>query len=96
MPQGVDDMIHILNCVKELLSGSVKSDWAAFTPTEVIAILDRELKSLAEKHCLQNKTDVESLFLPTAEIQEISITNEWSDKYLLLSSEFDKALLDCS
>jgi hypothetical protein len=96
MPQGVDDMIHILSRIKELLAGSAKSDWAALTPTEVMAILDGELKSLAENHRLQNKTELESLFLPTAEIQEISMTNGWSAEYLLLSSRFDNALMHCS
>jgi hypothetical protein len=92
MPRSTDEIIRVLDRLKELLAGSVESNWAALAPAEVIAILERELKSLCESGRLHNKTQLTSLFAPTAEIQEISVANGWSDEYIRLSSAFDAAI----
>src|SRR4030095_6088958 len=94
MPRSTDEIIRVLGPVKELLAESKESDWAALAPSEVIAILERELKSLSESGQLHNKTELASLFAPTAELQEISMANGWSDEYILLSSDFDVAIRD--
>jgi len=79
MPRSTDEIIRVLGRLEELLAGSGESDWAALAPAEVIAILERELKSLCESGWLHNKIELASLFAPTAEIQEISMANGWSD-----------------
>jgi hypothetical protein len=85
-------LIEVLSRVKDLLAGSRESDWATLSPAEVIAVLDRELRSLEDSGRLRNGVELASLFAPTAEIQEISMANGWSDEYLRLSSRFDVAL----
>jgi hypothetical protein len=89
-------MIEVLTRVKALLAGSRPSDWAALSPADVIAVLDRELQSLADRGRLHDTAELGSLFAPTAEIQEISMANDWGDEYLRLSSGFDAALEDCT
>jgi hypothetical protein len=96
MARGTDNMIAVLSRVKELLTVSQESDWAALAPAAVITILDGELRSLKETGRLRDRTELASLFAPTAEIQEISIANRWSDEYLQLSSSFDAALKECT
>ena len=94
MPRSTDEIIRVLVRLKELLAGSEESDWAALAPAEVIAILERELKSLCASGQLHNKTELTSIFAPTAEMQEISMANGWSDEYIRLSSAFDAAITD--
>ena len=36
--------------------------------------------------------ELASLFVVTAEIQEIAMANGWSDDYLALATEFDRSL----
>ena len=77
--------------VRALLEGSSESDWAALTPFEVIAILDRAL-AILETTGGVDLYELRSLFLPTAEIQEISMASGWSERYLELASRFDAAI----
>jgi hypothetical protein len=94
MPRSTDEIIRILVRLKEILAGSKESDWGALAPGEVIAILERELRNLHESGQLHSKTELASLFAPTAELQEISMANGWSDEYIRLSSAFDTAIRD--
>ena len=94
MPRSKDEIVRVLARLKELLAGSKESDWAALAPSEVIAILEREMKSLSQSAQLHNKSELASLFAPTAELQEISMANGWSDEYIRLSSDFDTAIRD--
>lgn len=96
MGRRTESLIQVLSRVKELLARSQESDWAALSAPEVIGILDRELQSLTESGRLRDKTELASLFAPTAEIQEISMANGRSDEYLQLASRFDDALKDCT
>ena len=90
------EMIAVLTEVRQLLCASEESLWAALTPQQVIAILDRELTALKSGGRLKNKLELASIFAPTAEVQEISIASGWSDRYLKLSSRFDEALKSCA
>ena len=78
--------------VRALLQTSLESDWAALTPDEVIAILDREIAVLETTGRLDNLIELKSLFAPAAEIQEISMASGWSERYIELSSKFDAAI----
>ena len=86
------DLVQILAEVRSLLALSTESDWAALTPEEVITILDREMTSVQATNRVCNLIELRSLFAPTAEIQEISMANGWSERYMELSSHFDVAI----
>lgn len=75
-----------------LLTSSGVSDWTPYTPSEVIAILDRELSSLRASSQLTDVAELKLMFAPTAPIQEISMANDWTEKYLVLSQQFDEAV----
>jgi len=86
------DLVPVLAELRDLLAVSTESDWASLTPAEVIAILDREISTLKTTGRLANAVELSSLFAPTAEIQEISMANGWSARYLELSTRFDAAM----
>src|ERR1700733_7743026 len=48
---------------------------------------------------LPKRTDVEFLFLPTGDIQEVSLSSGWSAEFLALAQRFDRTIkkaYDCS
>jgi hypothetical protein len=85
-------LLDVLRETRTLLASSTESDWAALTPEEVIDLLDRQIASLRAKKRVHDAGELSSLFAPTAEIQEIAMANEWSERYIELSSRFDAAM----
>src|SRR5262245_45176590 len=71
----VEEMVDVVSRVKELLAGSQESLWAGLTPAEIVATLDSELRSLAERGRLHDKAKLKLLFAPTGDLQEISLAN---------------------
>jgi hypothetical protein len=90
--QASTDLLHVLTEARSLLASSTASDWAALTPEEIIAILDREIVSLNATMRPRDVMELRSLFAPTAEIQEISMASGWSERFIELSSRFDGAI----
>jgi hypothetical protein len=88
----VNDLVQVLKEVRALLAVSAESDWAALTPAEVMMILNREILALETTGRIANAVELTSLFAPSAEVQEISMANGWSERYLELSSQFDAAI----
>ena len=41
---------------------------------------------------LPKRTDIEFLFLPTGDIQEVSLSSGWSAEFLSLAERFDRAI----
>jgi hypothetical protein len=89
MSASPSQLIEVLSLVKQRLESSQESDWTSFSPADVIAILDRELESLRSTSRLADATELQFLFGPTAPIQEISMANNWSQEFLMLSKRFD-------
>ena len=87
------ELAVVLAETADIVRSSHESDWAALTPSEVVAILEREIDALRERGALVNATELSSLFMPTAEIQEIAMANNWSDRYIELSTRFDAAMI---
>ena len=88
----MDDIVAILGRTEELLAQSKASAWSALAPAEVARIIEREIKSLVASGRFHDKIELQSLFAPTGEIQEIAMANRWSDEYIGLSSAFDAAI----
>lgn len=82
---------EILQVVIIQLEHSGPSVWAALSPSEVVEMLRAAIATLREGGQLADPVALASLFAPTAEIQEIAMANDWHDKYLVLSSQFDNA-----
>ncbi len=63
--------------------------WSRYDSVQhLINDLDREVDRLKIKdHTVLR--DLEILFAPTGSLQEISISNGWSDEFLVLAQEFD-------
>jgi len=88
----VNDLVQLLEEVRALLAVSAESGWAALTLAAVMVILDREILALESTGRMADAVELSSLFAPTAEVQEISIANGWSERYIELSSRFDAAI----
>ena len=84
-------LIEVLNVVVSHLEKSEVSDWTASTPSEVIAKIKNDLELLESGQKI-DKEELIVLFLPTSDIQEISMANDWADLCLSLSETFDKLI----
>ncbi len=84
-------MIEVLEAVCRHLELSVESAYAD-TPQRVITVLEREISSLRSDGRFKDVNELKLLFLPTSDIQEISISSGWTERYLELSTRFDNAL----
>ncbi|MEM9023608.1 MAG: hypothetical protein AAGB22_07690 [Bacteroidota bacterium] len=70
------------------LAASKPSDWSPLTPAEVIANLQEQISRIRQNREIDQ--DLLLLeFAPTSTIQELSMTNAWSNEYLRLSAKFD-------
>ena len=83
------ELIKTLREVKKYLLVSEDSAWSSKTPEEVIYIFDESIVLLEEDKNI-NKSELELLFAPTGNIQEIALDNNWGNEYLDLSLEFDR------
>jgi hypothetical protein len=81
----------ILERTISLLAKSEASDWTPFTPEEVAHDLARAISTIdAEKALARDKLRMH--FAPTGAIQEIAMSNGWSDEYLKLAEQFDQRI----
>ncbi len=88
-------IINILEVVKEIIKATdTDFIWTGFdSEEEIINELDHHILKLK----MEDFSEIEDLivwFLPTADIQEISLSSGWNDQYLFISEIFDKAIKD--
>lgn len=84
-------LIKVLKKVVSHLEGSLESDWSPLTPNQVAENLKKQIRNIEQN----NAVDKDSLvleFAPTSTIQEIAISNGWSNEYLKLSEQFDNLI----
>jgi hypothetical protein len=84
-------LIDVLKRCRELSQASQDAIWSSTNVSEIVAILDRGIKSL-ERGTALNRDELKLLFAPTGALQETSMDNGWSSTYLLLSAEFDRLM----
>lgn len=85
-------LVTVLKRTQAWVVQSSDSDWAALSVTEIAAVLDREICALGLTGELIDKDELALLFSPTADIQEIAVSNGWHQRYLVLSTIFDWAI----
>jgi hypothetical protein len=90
----MDELITAFEEIIELLDKSEDTIWANYTPAEAKEMLQTELENYKKTHELSEsgKSDINFLFLPTSALQEISLDNGWSSKYIKIADIFDKYL----
>lgn len=87
----MEKLKHILELTIELLMKSEASDWSPLNPEQVIDNLKSQIKKIKEG----KELDMDLLkleFASTSTIQEISMSNGWSDEYLVIASNFDTVI----
>jgi len=86
----IDEIIKIIEIVKSKIHDGSNMGLTRYNnPKELRDELDAYIAQLKENdlNCLE---DLYGLFLPTCDLQDISIPNGWSDEYIRLAGEFDK------
>jgi hypothetical protein len=85
-----NELIDIIDQVKRKITDDSDMAWTRFDNAKQ---LRDELDSCKLQLQTGDKTSVEKLkllFLPTATLQEHSISNGWADEYLRLAEKFDR------
>jgi len=86
------EIIRLLDLVRRRLTASADSDWAVSVPETAASIVAREIKSLEMNKTFVDRRELETLFLPTGDIQEIAISNGWAEEFVALTEQLDFAL----
>jgi hypothetical protein len=79
----------ILKQIKGFVSHDTDTVWAGFENADkFLEELNQDIKKI-ENCDYQTLEKVQIEFLPTCTYQELSMSNDWSDNYILLSTDFD-------
>ena len=88
--QLLQELIAILKAIKANIHSDSDCSWSYYeTPQQVHDEIDHYISELE----MGNSASIEDIsvhFAPTAMFQELSLQNNWSKEYLLISSQFDK------
>ena len=83
-----EELISVLERVKELCSGSGDSLWSTDSAGDLSVQMASAIQALRDgKHVSLKGLDI--LFLPTGSLQDTSIDNGWGDEFLELAERFD-------
>ena len=86
----IDELIDILEKVQANITDESDMVWTQYnTPKELWDELDTYIRELKDGSTMGIKR-IYMLFLPTATLQEHSMSNGWADEYLKLSERFDE------
>jgi hypothetical protein len=93
MEAEIKGIIRILRRIKELMD--VKGTNVLFssfnTNIEIIESIETHINML-NNYDFSVLDELILLFLPTSDLQELSISNGWSEEYLELSKQFDSLI----
>lgn len=84
-------LAEILEQTIEHLAKSEASDWDPLTPSEVIRDIARANEAIANGRSIDKNT-LKLHFAPTSSIQEIAMSNGWTNEYLKLAEQFDQQI----
>jgi hypothetical protein len=82
---------QVLEETRGLVSKSESSDWTPFEPDEIFKVLSDAIQAIDNGETLDKDT-LKMHFCVTGPIQETSMANGWSDRYLELAAIFDKEI----
>ncbi|MCA9013759.1 MAG: hypothetical protein KDA77_00380 [Planctomycetaceae bacterium] len=88
-------LLTVLQQCRELTLASNDSDWSWMDVPKIIDSLDRSIRILQESRPL-DLNELRFLFAPTGPLQETSMSNNWSDEFLLLAEQFDNIIGESS
>jgi hypothetical protein len=85
----MEELVAAIENAMLMLRKSRPSVWSAFSPGQAIELLEIELNQIQIVQQF-NQGLLQSLFAPTGSIQEISIENDWRDKFIEISKIVDQ------
>ncbi|KKM70762.1 hypothetical protein LCGC14_1437480 [marine sediment metagenome] len=88
-------IVNILEKVKEFTLGiSTDVGWSRFeSKEEVIKEINNHIQRLRNND-FSKIEELIFLFLPTSDLQEISISSGWGKEFLVIAEKFDNAIKD--
>jgi len=89
----IEEIIKILYEIRSIVdSNQTDVGWSKYNSVQkVLSEIDTHINKL-KNNDLSNLYELEILFGPTGSFQEISISSGWEDKYINISSRFNKAI----
>jgi hypothetical protein len=84
------ELIDVIKKVKERITDNSDMVWTSYdSAKELRNELERYIEELqtGDIRCIEK---LQMFFLPTASLQEHSISNGWTDEYMRLSENFDR------
>ena len=90
-------IVNILEKVKEFIQGiSTDVGWSRFeSKEEVIIEINNHMQRLKNNDFCKIE-ELIFLFLPTSDLQEISISSGWGKEFLVIAEKFDITIKDLS
>lgn len=84
-------LFAILSTVRVLLETVCENDgWSFESPKESLNVINQAIAFFLEPEKNELPEDISMQFAPTGPLQEISISNGWSEVFLKLAEQFDK------
>jgi hypothetical protein len=85
----MSELISLVEKVKARITDDSDMVWTHYMhPSELRAELDAYISDFKQGH-IQYLKRLHALFLPTATLQEHSLSNNWAEEYISLSAQFD-------
>lgn len=88
-------LLKILRRVRELVARSEDSDWSCMDAKDILERLDHSIRRL-EQFLAVDVDELRFLFVVTGPLQETSMSNGWSDEFLVLAEYFDEIIGESS
>ena len=84
-------LVTLLDRTKALTDNSEESCYAGLSPAEIGMDLSIALDALAKEGKI-DRDQLRMLFAPTGPLQETAMMSGWTDEYMKISEQFDKAI----
>ncbi len=83
-----DELVALLEKVKELVDNSEESIWAGLSPAEIGMDLTIAIEALRNTEAV-DRAQLQMHFAPSGPLQETAMMSGWTDEYMELSNRFD-------
>jgi len=84
------EMIVLLKNIRKKITKDTDIIWSSFDDVEELqTMMDKDIIEF-EAGDFSSLKEYKTMFLPTGDFQEISISNGWGEEYLQLAYEFDE------
>ena len=89
------DIVDILENIKDYIQGkNTDVTWSSFESEEDVIVTNNNHILKLRNNEFSKIDELYLLFLPTSDLQEISISSGWGKEFLVIAEKFDNAIKD--